>query len=184
MKSVKFSVVVGLVLVCCTGCVSLSTTPSIYNGRQGSSLTFPPSDSNNLLSCLQESKDLSRSEFASYYKQVASKVKRGGDADSLRFVCLSLHSYASYEQFQDGLAQFEKYIESHPDERTSLQGLYLLMKRVEREKVNRWTLRNRLMDEQEALAEENRELREKVAELQKQIEQLKNIENIIKNREL
>ncbi len=92
----------------------------------------------------------------------------------------------------------KEYIELHPEERQSLQGLYLLVKRINQEKINRWSQRNRLTDEKETLEEENRELFEaatvlekqieqdgkRINELQKQIEQLKNIENIIKNREL
>ncbi|WP_153305975.1 hypothetical protein [Desulfogranum mediterraneum] len=109
-----------------------------------------------------------------------------------------MHQYASYKQFKQGLELLEKYIDGHPDEEGSLQGLNLLLKRINREKIKRWSQQNRLTDEKEVVEEENRGLLETVAglegqreldqkrinELQKQIEQLKNIENIIKNREL
>lgn len=198
MKWLVVAVVFSFMAVWTTGCAPLGSNPSIYSGSQEATVVFHPSDSNNLLSCLQESQGLSRGDFTLYYKQVAEKKELGGDAESLRFVCLSLHKYASYNQFKEGLAVFDQYVEEHPDERTSLMGLSLLMKRIKKEKINRWSQRNKLMDEREVLEDENRELLETVAELektieqdqsriselQKQIEQLKNIENIIKNREL
>lgn len=193
-----FAIVLSVGAVWISGCAPLSSNPSIYSDPQEATVVFHPSDSNNLLSCLQESQDLSRADFKAYYQQVVSGRDRNGDVDSLRFVCLSLHRYASYNQFKEGLVVFDNYIEAHPDERTSLQGLGLLFNRIKREKINRWSQRNKLMDEKEALEDENRELldtvaelektieqdRSRITELQKQIEQLKNIENIIKNREL
>ena len=180
------------------GCTGLSFNSSTSRGKQLPTVIFSPTDCDSLLACLEESRELSRNDFKAYYKRVSLEVEKKDPGSTLQLICLSLHHYASYKQFKVGMETLKEYIELHPEERQSLQGLYLLVKRINQEKINRWSQRNRLTDEKETLEEENRELFEaatvlekqieqdgkRINELQKQIEQLKNIENIIKNREL
>ena len=180
------------------GCTGLSLKSSVSQGQQSPTVIFSPTDCDSLLVCLEESRELSRNQFKAYYKRVSLEVDKKVTGSTLQLICLSLHHYASYKQFKFGMQMLKEYIEERPEERQSLQGLYLLAERINQEKINRWSQRNRLMDEKETLEDENRELFEGVAvlekqieqdekrinELQKQIEQLKNIENIIKNREL
>ncbi|MBM9513992.1 hypothetical protein [Desulfogranum marinum] len=180
------------------GCAGLSPHSSAPKGQQAATVIFSPTDCDSLLACLEESRELSRNDFKAYYKRVALEVDKDVSGSQLQLICLSLHHYASYKQFKRGMGMIEEYIELHPEERQSLQGLYRLVERINQEKINRWSQRNRLMDEKETLEEENRELfdtgaalekqieqdSKRISELEKQIEQLKNIENIIKNREL
>ena len=192
----SFSIVLLCLLL--VGCTGLSLDSSKSKGQQSPTVIFSPTDCDSLLACLEESRGLSRNDFKAYYKRVSQEVDKDASDSTLQLICLSLHHYASYKQFKRGMEILGDYIELHPEERQSLLGLSLLVERINQEKINRWSQRNRLMDEKEALEEENRELFDAAAtlqkqveqddkrinELQKQIEQLKNIENIIKNREL
>ncbi len=182
-----------VVLFLLAACAPLNPQRSIYPGRQEATVVFYPTDSNNLLSCLEESKSLKRKEFSDVFLSVSDTVQQGGDADQLRFICLSLHKHASYKDFKKGLGVLSGYIKKHPDEKKSLSGFQMLVQRLHQEKISRWAQTN----SKEILEEENKQLLDKIAalenaaeqdkvrvlELQNQIEQLKNIENIIKNRE-
>lgn len=193
--SVFFLLYLGVFL---SGCTALQPRSTVTHGQQAATVVFTPTDCDSLLACVQQSQELSRKEFKTYFQRVVKEVERGGSDKQLQFICLSLNHYASYKQMTLGMQALQEYIKVHPGENESLQGLYLLIERINREKINRWTQRNRLMDEKEALEDENRELFDtvttlekqieqdgkRIGELQKQIEQLKNIENIIKNREL
>ena len=78
-----------------------------------------------------------------------------------------------------------------------MQGLLLLMQRLDKEKAAKWNQQSRWIEERDGLAEENKALLERnsqlektvaedqgqIRDLQTQIEQLKNIENIIKHRD-
>jgi hypothetical protein len=128
---------------------------------------------------------------------VVGMADGGTDADTLHLICLSLHGSATYKQFKAGTETLAKYIKEHPDAAATLQGIHLLMQRIDKEKIGKWAQSNKNLDEKEGLEVENKELLERneilekaaeqnqvrIRELQQQIEQLKNIENIIKNRE-
>jgi hypothetical protein len=156
-----------------------------------------PTDANTILSCLAANQKLSRKEFKSEYKTVSAQAVNGTDADILRLICLSLHQHATYKQFKSGMETVASYIKEHPDAAATLQGIHMLMQRIDKEKIVKWAQSNKNLDEKEGLESENKELLERnevlekaaaqdqvrIKELQQQIEQLKNIENIIKNRE-
>lgn len=156
-----------------------------------------PTDANTTLACLTANQKLSRKEFKSEYKMVSAKAVGGVDADILHLICLSLHEYATYKQFKAGMETLAKYIKEHPDAAATLQGIHVLMQRIDKEKIVKWAQSNKNLDEKEGLESENKELLDRneilekaaeqdqvrIRELQQQIEQLKNIENIIKNRE-
>jgi len=153
--------------------------------------------SDTILSCFAGNEKMSRKQFIAAYKTAHATVARADEADILRFICLSLHQHASYKQFKEGMEALSRHIKDHPESAAGLQGLHLLMQRIEREKIVKWTQSNKSMEEKEGLEAENKELLERnealekdavqdqtrIKELQKQIEQLKNIESIIKNRE-
>jgi len=154
-------------------------------------------DTDTTLSCLAENEKMSRKEFNSAYKTALVQAGRPEGADIPRLVCLSLNQQASYRQFKEGMEALSRYIKTHPESAPSLRGLALLIQRIDREKIVKWTQSSKSMDEKEGLEAENRELLERnetleksatqdqarIKELQQQIEQLKNIESIIKNRE-
>ncbi len=148
---------------------------------------------------MTDSQDLSRKEFNEYYKKVLQQQEESpNDSDQLLLVCLGLHKYASYKEFRRASKLLEEYGERHTDEQQSLHGLYMLVERIHQGQLRLWSRRNQLSDEKSALEDSNNVLLERideleksneadkkrVQELEKQIEQLKNIENIIKNREL
>ena len=88
------------------------------------------------------------------------------------------------------------YIKNHPDD-ANLQGIQVLMQRIEKEVTSKWAQSNKKSEEKEGMEAGNKELlernealekgavqdQERIRELQGQIEQLKNIENIIRKRE-
>jgi hypothetical protein len=172
-------------------------------GRKGSSdqpkekIVMQASNAESLLSCLAGNQKMSRQEFAAAYKAAFSNAARDENDDVLHLICLSLHQHASYKQFKEGMEALAGYTKAHPEGASGLQGLQMLMQRIDQEKIAKWTLSNKNLDEKEVLEAENKELLERnqvlekgvaddqarIKELQKQIEQLKNIESIIKNRE-
>ena len=166
--------------------------------QQTATVVFRPTDAEAVLSCVGAQRKMSRKEFkAASAEAVGRLAKSKGGAGARNQICLSLHPYAGYKQFKEGMDQLSFYIQNHPDAAPGLQGIYLLMQRIDREKTIRWTQNNKTSDEKEGLESENKDLaernelleqaaaqdRNRVNELQNQIEQLKNIENIIKNRE-
>ena len=153
-------------------------------------VVFEPSDSSYLLACVNELQGLKEKNLERYYSEAASRLKEGDDRDTLRFICLSLHSKADYKQFQQGEKLFRQFIDEHPDASDDMQGLLALFSRLDQAMVNRSTDRKQLLDERDKLAAEVETLQlqikrdqGRIQELQSQIDQLKNIENIIKNRE-
>lgn len=154
-------------------------------------------DADTILSCVAGNRKMTRKEFNGAYKAAFADTARAQNNDNLRLICLSLHRHASYKQFKDGMESLSRYIKGHPESGPGLQGLYLLMQRIDREKIVKWAQSNKVLDEKEGLEAENKELLERnemleknvandqarIKELQQQIEQLKNIESIIKNRE-
>jgi outer membrane murein-binding lipoprotein Lpp len=189
-----------LVIALLTGLL-VSGCAGMFSGRDDEQpkerLVVQVSDADTILMCLASQEKLSRKEFAGMYKTAVADAARGERADMLRVVCLSLHRYASYKQFKDGKEMLAQYLQKHPESTSSLQGLLLLIQRIDREKIVKKVESNKIIDEKEGLETENRDLmernetlerntsqdQERIKELQQQIEQLKNIESIIKKRE-
>ncbi|MBM9538111.1 hypothetical protein [Desulfobulbus alkaliphilus] len=189
-------VVIGLVGCLVSGCVGLMPGSSLPD-QPGATVIFQPSETDMILSCLAEREGLTRNEMRAEYAVIEEQVS-GNDTDSIpHLICLSLHRQASYQQFKDGMEYLADLIDAKPDQAASLRGILILAQRIDREKISRWTLANRNLDEKEGLEAENRELLERnealknnavqdqarITELQNQIEQLKDIENILKSRE-
>jgi len=189
-----------LVMVLLAGLL-LNGCAAIFGGRESDEpkekIVVQSSDADTILSCLAGNEKMSRKEFSNAYKTAVADAARAENGDGLRLVCLSLHQHASYRQFKEGLEALVRYIKTHPTTAPGLQGIVLLMQRIDREKIVKWAQSNKSIDEKEGLEAENKELQERnealersasqdqarIKELQQQIEQLKNIENIIKNRE-
>lgn len=160
-------------------------------------IVMQASETETILACLAGNQKMSRQTFSSAYKAAFSSATREENDDVLRLICLSLHQHASYKQFKEGVEALAGYVKSHPESATGLQGLQVLMQRIDQEKIAKWAKSNKILDEKEGVEAENKELLERnevlekaaandqvrIKELQKQIEQLKNIESIIKNRE-
>lgn len=160
-------------------------------------IVMQASETETILACLAGNQKMSRQAYAAAYKAAFSSATREENDDVLRLICLSLHQHASYKQFKDGMEALAGYAKTHPESAAGLQGLQLLMQRIDQEKIAKWSKSNKILDEKEGLEAENKELLERnevlekaaaddqvrIKELQKQIEQLKNIESIIKNRE-
>ena len=187
-----FRSLVGLLMSGCAG----------GSGKNGSdqpkeTIVIQATDTDTILSCVAGNRKMSRKEFNGAYKAAFAGAARAQSGDVLRLICLSLHRYASYKQFKHGMESLSRYIKGHPESGPGLQGLYLLMQRIDREKIGKWAQSNKVQDEKEGLEAENKELLERnelleksvandqarIKLLQQQIEQLKNIESIIKNRE-
>jgi hypothetical protein len=144
----------------------------------------------HLLSCLNDIYDIDPKEFAVIFERAENRLQYGRDQDKLRFICLSLHPKAEHKQFKQGTKVLEQYIAQHPDSGGEIQGLRVLIDRLDMEIQTKWSAWKSLQKDNEALTAEVKSLQEKhdkdqvlIEELQKQIEQLKNIENIIKSRE-
>ncbi|NLX19970.1 MAG: DUF3450 domain-containing protein [Desulfobulbus sp.] len=161
-------------------------------------LVVQASEADTILTCLADNEKITRREFADKYQSVSEQVAAGENADNvLRTVCLSLHPHASYKQFKNGKEMLSRYIKKYKGKPPSLQGVLLLMERIDREQIIRWRQSSQQTDKTEGLAAEKKELMERVEslersasqdqarinELERQLEQLKNIESIIKNRE-
>lgn len=190
--------VLAIVLVGClvSGCAALG--PSLHD-QPRAAVIFQPSDADRILSCLVEREDLTRNEMREEYALIEGLVSGNDNKNDniLDLICLSLHRQASYQQFKDGMEYLAARIDTYPDQAPGLHGILILAERIDREKISKWTLANRNLDEKEGLETENRQLVERnkllqanavqdqarITELQKQIEQLKDIENILKSRE-
>jgi hypothetical protein len=190
-----------LLLVCVLlvgGCAELGQ----YGSKSENLLEAGISD--YLLSCLNDTYDLGAEEFTVNFKEAEEGLRTGNDLDELRFVCLSLHARAEYKQFKMGTEVLEQYIVEHPDSPEDIHGFRILVDRLDREIMSKWSAWKSLLEEKdelkvkvessrgkieqdEVLIEELQKEHEQdqvlILELQKQIEQLKNIENIIKSRE-
>ena len=149
-----------------------------------------PSDTNYLLSCLNDMQDIGPEEFAANFEMAENDLQRGRDQDKLRFICLSLHAGADYQQFKEGTKVLEQYIAEHPNSPDDIQGFQVLVGRLDMAITTKWSAWKSLREEKKELTAEVESLQGMleqdqvlIEELQKQIEQLKNIENIIKSRE-
>ena len=135
-----------------------------------------PNATNYLLSCLNDIQDIGPEEFAANFEMVEDRLPYGRNLDKLRFVCLSLHAKADYEQLKKGTKVLKQYIAEQPNSPGDIQGFQILVDRLDVEIMTKWSA-------WKSLREDKKELTAEIDELQKQIEQLKNIENIIKSRE-
>ena len=190
-----FSVMVsGLLLSSCAGNFWASSPPA----QPQEPVVSRATEAQTILSCLVEHQPLSRKDYKAAYKTASAQASEGAEAATLRLICLSLHEYASYKQFKSGMATLANYSKGHPDAAAAgLEGIQVLMRRLEKEMTVRWAQSNKKLGEKEGLGGENKELlernealekgaaqdQERISELQAQIEQLKNIDNIIKHRE-
>jgi hypothetical protein len=153
---------------------------------------------------LNDIHDIGPEEFSANFKMAEDSITMGNDRDKLNFICLSLHAKADYRQFKQGTRVLEQYIVEHPDSPGDIQGFQILIDRLDKEIITKWSAWKSLLEENDELKvkvessrgklEQDRVLIEKmqkqlvqdqalILELQNQIEQLKNIETIIKSRE-
>ena len=163
-----------------------------------------PTVTDYLLSCLNDTHKMEAEEFSANFETAEDSLQGGNDLDKLRFICLSLHAKADYKQFKQGANNLEQYIAEHPDSSGDIQGLKILVDRLDNEILSKWSAWKSLLEEKDELKvkvessrgkiEQNQILMEDlqrqheqdqvlIEELQTQVEQLKNIENIIKKRE-
>ena len=87
------------------------------------------------------------------------------------------------KKFKHGSNVLKQYFVEHPDLGKDLQGIRILIDRLDDEIMNRWSVWKSLLNDKKELNVEVESLKVKIDEQQKQIDQLKNIENIIKSRE-
>lgn len=172
------------------GCVGAKRQGADIDGFIEPTVVFNSADSGFILSCLDELASVGGKEFDDWFAEAEAQMLEGSDEDKLRFICLSLHSEASYGQFKKGIALLEEYTVEHSRDRQAMEGLLGLVNRLDKTKISRWSIRKKLLDEKEELESEVDTLkgelqhgRIKIKELQNQIEQLKNIENIMRSRE-
>jgi len=160
-------------------------------------LVVQSSEADTVLTCLADNEKITRRGFTAEYQAASAGAADGESADVLRTVCLSLHPHASYKQFKNGKDMLSRYIKKYEGKAPSLQGIFLLMDRIDREQIIRWRQNSKQTDKTEGLAAEKKDLMDRIEslersgsqdqarikELERQLEQLKNIESIIKNRE-
>lgn len=142
-----------------------------------------------VLSCMNETKGISRRDFVVRVRRAGKKLANGNELDQLRFVCLSLNEKADYQLVKKGGEVLAEYLERHPDAREDMLGLSALVKRLGSAEICSQSTRRKLIEEKNKLEKkvdsltsslEQEQIRAK--DLKHQIEQLKNIENIIKDR--
>jgi hypothetical protein len=146
-------------------------------------IVYPSFGSNYLLSCLSDMHSLGRQDFDAKFELAEAALQHGRELETLHFICLSLNEKADYKQFQHGTKVLEHYLENQPDSTADMQGFLVLVDRLDKEIVNRWSAWKSLLNDKEELKAKVESLKVTIEELQKQIDQLKNIENIIKSRE-
>ena len=140
--------------------------------------------SKDLLSCLDNLQSIGRKEFDAKFDLAEAGLRHGREVDTSRFICLSLNAKADYEQFKYGTMVLEQYLDEHPDSGKDLQGFRILVDRLDHAIRNKWSSWKTLLNDKKALKAEVASLEVRIEDLNKQIEQLKNIENIIKSREI
>ena len=183
-QTVKKNLLLLVCLLLLGGCAELRQSGSVIGIRPR------PNDTHYILSCLNTIQNLEPEEFAANFKIAEAGLQDGRDQDTLRFICLSLHAKADYNQFKQGITVLEQYITEHPDSPEDIQGLAILLGRLNEEIEQKWSAWKSLLEDKKKLTADIEALQGKlvedqivIMELQKQIEQLKNIENIIKSRE-
>ena len=149
-----------------------------------------PKAVNYLLSCLNEIQGIGPEEFTTTFEKAEADLQRGRNLDKLRFICVSLHADADYQQLKKGTSVLEQYITEQTNSPDDIKGFQILVDRLDVAIMTKWSAWKSLSEDKKALSAEVESLQEKleqdevlIEELQKQIEQLKNIENIIESRE-
>ena len=167
-------------------------------------VVYPSFSSNYLLTCLSDTQVLESKKFDAKFELAEAALVHGRELDKLHFVCLSLNEKADYKKFKHGSSVLEQYFVDHPDSGNDLQGIQILIDRLDEEIMNRWSAWKSLLNDKKELNaevkslkvkideqqkqlkvktdEQQKQLKVKIDEQQKQIEQLKNIDNIIKSR--
>lgn len=144
----------------------------------------PPTEASVLLSCLAEQQKLSRKEYRAAYKAASGDAAKGTDAATLRLICLSAHEYANYKQFKSGMATLANYIKDHPEAaRAGLEGVSVLMLRIEKEMAAKWALSSKL-EEKEGGEAEKKEVTERPGTPQKEGVEAENKELLERNEVL
>ena len=143
-----------------------------------------------ILSCINELKNLGEKEFTTEFKKAEKSLLNGSDQDKLRFICLSFHANAEYQEFQQGLEELQLYLAEHQYSSDSIEGLKILVERLDEEIAKKQSSWKSLHEEKKTYTKDvaylQKRLKEEevlIKELQQQIEQLKNIESIIQRRE-
>jgi len=144
----------------------------------------PSVSSKDLLSCLDNLQSIEGKEFDAKFELAEASLMSGREVDTLHFICLSLNAKADYEQFKYGTMVLEQYLDEHPDSGKDLQGFRILVDRLDHAIRNKWSSWKTLLNDKKALKAEVASLEARIEDLNKQIEQLKNIENIMKSREI
>ncbi|NPA94323.1 MAG: hypothetical protein GXO58_02710, partial [Thermodesulfobacteria bacterium] len=98
MKTICFLLGVGMLL---TGCVAVHRQVGKQDAGIMPTVVFHATPAASILSCLQETASLRSREFNKYFHEIESGLNNGRDEDTLRFICLSLHTKASYRQFKE-----------------------------------------------------------------------------------
>ena len=147
-------------------------------------IVYPSFSSNYLLSCLSDMRTLDRKEFDAKFKLAEEGLKQRRFLDQLHFICLSINEKADYKQFKHGMKFLDQYFEDYPESGDDMQGFRFLVDRLDEDILNRWSAWKSLLNDKKELNVEVASLEARIEELIKQIEQLKNIENIIKSREI
>jgi hypothetical protein len=149
-----------------------------------------PKVTDYLLSCLNDIQDIGPEEFAVNFEMAADSLQHDSNPDKLHFICISLHAKADYKQLKQGIKVLEQYIAEHPDSPDNILGFQILVDRIDKEIITKWSAWKSLLEENDELKIKVQSLRGEleqnqvlIKELRNQIEQLKNIENIIKSRE-
>ena len=177
----------GLLISGCTQAMNVNGTTRQHFDP---TVIFRPSESEQILSCVQKMRGMKKEEAAELLRKAASKKYDKGDRRQLHYICLTLLQSASYKQFTDGMATLKQYIDASPDSHPDLQGLLYLLERLDQAIISRWSARKTLKKEKQRLQAEIDELmgrlqqaNAKIDELSDQLNKLKNIEKIISDRE-
>ncbi len=181
--------IVVILFILMSGCVHADFENSGMSGI-APTVVFEPSGSSSLLTCVNELQGMSRKELVRYTAEVAETLASGDEENLIKYICLSLHPKADYRQFKRGKKVLARYLDEHPDASEDMQGVFVLVKQLDRALLGSFSGRNKIQEERDKLAAQVESLeltakqdQGKIQELQRQIDQLKNIENIIKNRE-
>ena len=165
-----------------SGCADFWTQPSPVQPPEVA--VSPPTEASVLLACLAEQQKLSRKEYRAAYKTASGEAASGAEAATLRLICLSAHEYASHKQFKSGMATLANYIKDHPEAaRAGLEGVQVLMLRIEKELTAKWALSSKL-DEKEGGEAENKGVSERSGPPQKEGGEAENKELLERNEAL
>ncbi len=182
--------VVLFALLAVTGCAQSGRRDTAVSAAVAPAVVFRSADSAYLLSCINKLQGVKQKDFLRYSQEAARRLEKGGERDTLKYVCLSLHPKAGNAQFKKGREIFRKYVAEQPDAGEDMQGLVVLFDRLAQAMTINSSGRRKIRNERDKLAAQVESLqlelkqdKGRIQELQRQIDQLKNIENIIKNRE-